>query len=56
MEIIFKCDIPLCYDSTIYKICISQKNTSIFRQQNLCALQSDMIRPRIYHSQAQVNS
>jgi hypothetical protein len=25
MEVIFKCDIPLCYDSTIHKICLCQK-------------------------------
>jgi len=31
---LFVCDIPLCYDSVIYKICIGQ-NTYMFRQQSL---------------------
>jgi hypothetical protein len=39
----------------VYKICISQ-NTTIFVQQSLCVLKSDMFRPRIGHSQAQNNS
>ena len=34
-QIFFVCDIPLCYDSIIHKICISQ-NTTIFREQSLC--------------------
>jgi len=28
-QYIFTCDIPVCYGSTIYRICISQ-NTTIF--------------------------
>jgi hypothetical protein len=32
---VFVYDIPLCYDSVIYKIYISQ-NTCMFRQQSLC--------------------
>jgi hypothetical protein len=39
----------------VYKICISQ-NTTIFIQQSLCVLNSEMFRPRIGHSQTQNNS
>lgn len=58
MEVIFKCDILLCYDSTIQKICISQKKNT----------HKTILDNRIYvhyratcsdlgcHSQAQVNS
>jgi len=56
MEVIFKCGIPLSYDSTIHKICLSQKKTQLYLDNNLCALQSDMFRPRICHSLGQVSS
>jgi len=49
------CNMPFCYDSTIYTVCVGQ-NTTIFRQQILCVQESSMFRPRIGYSEAQNNS
>jgi hypothetical protein len=35
MEIIFKCDIPLCYGSTVYKIRIIKK-TQLYLGNRIC--------------------
>jgi hypothetical protein len=41
-KVIFICDIPLCYDNIIYKICISQ-NTPIFKTTDFMCLKEQHV-------------